>query len=243
MAFIAAYVDRVSVEGLRWGVQPICRVLTEHGCKIAPSTYYAFTTGARSARSVCDEARLVQVRRVFAACGKRYGADKVWWQLHKEGSVVARCTVKRLMKGAGLQGVVRRHGHIRTTTADPDAVRAPDLVKRNFTASRPNELWVVDFTYVHTFIGFVFTAFVTDVFSRRLVGWRTFSSMPTELPLDALEMAVWIRAGHDLTGLVHHSDAGSTPRSGTPTASPSWGYWPPSGASGTASTTLLPRAR
>ncbi len=191
------------------GVQPICRVLTEHGCKIAPSTYYAFTTRAPSARSVCDEARLVQVRRVFAASGNRYGADKVWWQLHKEGSVVARCTVKRLMKGAGLQGVVRRHGHIRTTTADPDAVRAPDLVKRNFTASRPNELWVVDFTYVHTFIGFVFTAFVTDVFSRRLVGWRTFSSMPTELPLDALEMAVWIRAGHDLTGLVHHSDAGS----------------------------------
>ncbi len=113
------------------------------------------------------------------------------------------------MKGARLQGVVRRHGHIRTTTADPDAVRAPDLVKRDFTASRPNKLWVVDFDYVHTFIGFVFTALVTDVFSRRLVGWRTFSSMPTELALDALEMAVWIQAGHDLTGLVHHSDAGS----------------------------------
>ena len=98
---------------------------------------------------------------------------------------------------------------MRTTIADPKAVRPPDLVKRNFTASRPNQLWVVDFTYVHTFIGFVFTAFVTDVFSRRIVGWRTFSSMPTQLPLDALEMAVWVRGGHDLAGLVHHSDAGS----------------------------------
>lgn len=209
MAFIAAHIDRLSVDGLRWGVQPICRVLTEHGCKIAPSTYYAFSTRPASARSISDAAMLVDIRRVFTASGNRYGADKVWWKLHREGSTVARCTVERLMKDAGLQGVVRRHGHIRTTKADVNATRPPDLVKRNFTASRPNGLWVVDFTYVHTFSGFVFTAFVTDVFSRRLVGWRTFSTMPTDLPLDALEMAVWIRAGHDLTGLVHHSDAGS----------------------------------
>ena len=209
MAFITAHVDRLSVDGLRWGVQPICRVLSEHGVPIAPSTYYAFTTRPPSARSRADEVMLVQVRRVFNASGNRYGADKVWWKLHKERIVVARCTVERLMKGAGLHGVVRTHGHVRTTVADPAAVRPPDLVKRDFTATRPNQLWVVDFTYVHTFIGFVFTAFVTDVFSRRLVGWRTFSTMPTQLPLDALEMAVWIRAGHDLTGLVHHSDAGS----------------------------------
>lgn len=209
MAFIAAHADRRSVDGLRWGVQPICRVLTEHGCKIAPSTYYAFTSRPPSPRSLADEARLVEIRRVFTASGNRYGADKVWWKLHREGIVVARCTVERLMRAAGLQGVVRQHGHVRTTTADPAAVRPPDLVKRNFTAARPNELWVVDFTYVHTLSGFVFTAFVTDVFSRRLVGWRTVSSMLTDLPLDALERAVWIRAGHDLSGLVHHSDAGS----------------------------------
>jgi putative transposase len=199
----------VSVDGLRWGVQPICKVLTEHGVPIAPSTYYASLTRPASPRSRSDELMLVEIGRVFAASGKRYGADKVWWKLNREGITVARCTVERLMRVAGLHGVLRRKGHLRTTTPDPKAVRPPDLVKRDFTASRPDELWVVDFTYVRTYIGFVFTAFVTDVFSRRLIGWRTFDSMPTELPLDALEMAVWIRAGHDLTGLVHHSDAGS----------------------------------
>lgn len=209
MAFITAHVDRRSVDGLRWGVQPICRVLSEHGVPIAPSSYYAFNSRPRSARSLADEQTLLLISDVFAKSGKRYGADKVWWKLGKDGHKTARCTVERLMKAAGLRGVVRRHGHVRTTVADPAATRPADLVKRDFTATRPNALWVVDLTYVHTFIGFVFTAFVTDVFSRRLVGWRTFSSMPTQLPLDALEMAVWIRAGHDLTGLVHHSDAGS----------------------------------
>ncbi len=145
MAFIAAHVDRQSVDGLRWGAQPICRVLSEHGVPIAPSTYYAFTTRAPSARSISDEVMLAEVRRVFSGSGNRYGADKVWWKLHREGIVVARCTIERLMKDSGLQGVVRRHGHIRTTTPDADAVRPPDLVKRDFTATRPNELWVVDF--------------------------------------------------------------------------------------------------
>jgi putative transposase len=208
VAFIAAHADRESVDGLRWGVQPICRVLTEHGCKIAPSTFYAFRSRPPSARHRSDELMLIEVRRVHDGSGRRYGADKVWWKLNKDGIAVARCTVERLMKDAGLQGVIRSR-QVRTTTADAKAVRAPDLVKRNFTATRPNRLWVVDFTYVHTFIGFVFTAFVSDVFSRRIVGWRTFSAMPTQLPLDALEMAVWVRGGHDLTGLVHHSDAGS----------------------------------
>lgn len=206
MEFIAAHANRESADGLRWGVQPICRVLTEHGCKIAPSTYYAFLTRAPSARDQSDELMAVEVDRVFKASRNRYGADKVWWKLNKEGVAVARCTVERLMKAADLKGVLRRHGHLRTTTSGPSAARPPDLVKRNFTATRPNQLWVVDFTYVHTFIGFVFTAFVSDVFSRRIVGWRTFSTMPTQLPLDALEMAVWVRQGHDLTGLVHHSD-------------------------------------
>ncbi len=198
---------------VRFGVQPICRVLTEHGRKIAPSTYYAHHTRPASARSVSDVALLVEIRRVHSdrQLGRGlYGVRKVWHQLRREGTVVARCTVERLMKAAGLHGIRRGKPFI-TTRPDPAAVRPPDLVDRNFTASRPNQLWIVDFTYVATWSGMAFTAFVTDVFSRRIVGWRTAPSMPTELPLDALEMALWTRAraGHDVGGVVHHSDAGS----------------------------------
>ena len=141
-----------------------------------------------------------------------YGARKVWHQLKREGHAVPRCQVERLMRQAGLEGARRGRKAIRTTQQDAAlVVRPPDLVDRNFKASRPNELWVVDFTYVATWSGMCFTAFVTDVFSRRIVGWRTHSSMPTALPLDALEMALWTRArnGEDVDGLVHHSDAGS----------------------------------
>jgi putative transposase len=122
---------------------------------------------------------------------------------------VARCTVERLMRANGLKGVRRGKGFV-TTRPDEAATRPPDHVQRHFVASRPNELWVVDFTYVPIWSGFGFTAFVTDVYSRRIVGWRTASRMPTELPLDALEMALWVRgrAGHDVTGVTHHSDAG-----------------------------------
>lgn len=139
-----------------------------------------------------------------------YGAEKVWRQLQRENIAVARCTVERLMRQAGLRGV-RRGRQFVTTKPDAAAARPPDLVGRNFHAERPNALWVVDFTYVPCWSGMAFTAFVSDVFSRRIVGWRTATSMPTELPLDALEMALWIRArdGKSVDGLIHHSDAGS----------------------------------
>jgi putative transposase len=190
---------------------PICRVLTEHGCKIAPRTYYAFKARPPSARSVADEQLLVEVRRVHTASrGGLYGVRKVWHQLLNEGIEVGREHVARLMKAEGLQGV-RRGAAPRTTTPDDAAVRPDDLVDRQFSASKPNELWIVDFTYVATFAGFVYVAFAIDVFSRMIVGWRAAKSMTTDLPLDALDMALWHRGrhGHTVDGLIHHSDAGS----------------------------------
>jgi putative transposase len=197
----------------RFGVEPMCRVLTEHGVHIAPSTYYAAKVRPPSARSTADAALLVEIERVHSSPGigrGLYGARKVWHQLRREGFAVARCTVERLMRVNGLQGA-RRGRRFVTTKADRAAARPPDLVERDFAATRPNELWVVDFTYVPTWSGTAFTAFVSDVFSRRIVGWRTAASMPTELPLDALEMALWVRAraGEAVKGLVHHSDAGT----------------------------------
>jgi len=197
----------------RFGVEPICRVLSEHGCPIAPSTYYAHRARPASARSVRDAEVLVEITRVHLdpKIGRGlYGVRKVWHQLRREGHRVPRCQVERLMRGAGLRGV-RRGKRFVTTRPDTAASRPPDLVNRDFSAVRPNALWLVDFTYVATWAGMAFTAFVADAFSHRIVGWRTASSMPTELPLDALEMALWTRsrAGQAIDGLVHHSDAGS----------------------------------
>jgi putative transposase len=196
-----------------FGVEPICRVLTEHGAQIAPSTYYAARSRPPSPRALRDADLLVQIERIFydRDLGRGlYGARKVWLQLRREGIDAARCTVERLMRSGGLRGV-RRGKQVVTTRADTAANRPPDLVQRNFHAERPNALWVVDLTYVPTWSGMVFTAFVTDVFSRRIVGWRCAASMPTQLPLDALEMALWVRArtGQSVAGLVHHSDAGA----------------------------------
>ena len=195
----------------RFGVAPICRVLTEHGVGIAPSSYYAYRRRPPSIRAVREVELLGEIVRVWAGPGRsRYGADKVWRQLQAEGIVVARCTVERLMRHAGLVGVSR--GVVRRTTiGDLSAVRPPDLVDRAFCAEHPNALWVVDFTYASTWSGTAYTAFAIDVYSRRIVGWRTASSMPAALPLDALEMALDLRArrDEDVTGLVHHSDAGS----------------------------------
>ena len=206
-------VEFIDAHKARFGVEPICRVLTEHAVKIAPSTYYAARSRRPSPRAVRDEQLLVEIRRVHSdpKIGRGlYGARKVWQQMRREGIGVPRCRVERLMRTAGLGGI-RRGRQVLTTRADPAAARPPDLVNRNFRAERPNALWVVDFTYVPTWSGTAFTAFVCDVFSRRIVGWRTASSMPTELPLDALEMAIWIRAraGQHVQGVVHHSDAGS----------------------------------
>lgn len=139
------------------------------------------------------------------------GVRKMWHYLKRDGHKVPRCTVERLMRRLGLKGVVRGGYKVVTTRPDPAARRPPDLVNRNFTASEPDKVWVVDFTYVPTWEGTGFTAFVQDVYSRRLVGWRVASRMPVDLPLDALEMALWIRGrdGHDPSGVIHHSDAGS----------------------------------
>jgi len=135
-----------------------------------------------------------------------YGARKVWRQMNREGIRVARCTVERLMRRLGIKGVVRGR-RCRTTISDAAAVRPLDLVNRDFRATRPNQLWVADLTYVATWIGFVYVAFITDVFARRIVGWRVSNSMRTELVLDALEQAIWARKGAE--GVIHHSDRGS----------------------------------
>jgi len=210
---VSAFIDAHRVT---FGVAPICRVLSQHGVPIAPETYYARRRRPRSARAGRDERVLVEIVRVHtAARGGLYGARKVYHQLRREGvlvegTAVARCTVERLMRTHGLVGV-RRGRRVRTTTPDTTAVRPADLVKRQFTATAPNQLWVVDFTYVATWSGFVYVAFAVDVFSRMIVGWRAARTMKTDLPLDALDMALWHRgrAGHDVHGLIHHSDAGS----------------------------------
>jgi putative transposase len=193
----------------KFGVAPICRVLTEHGLKIAPSTYYDAKARRPSKRDLRDEDLKVHMARVHAENYGVYGPRKVWLQLNREGIEVARCTVERLMKDLGLQGI-RRGKKWKTTTADPAATRPADLVKRRFNSTRPNALWVADFTYVATWVGVVYVAFVIHAYARRILGWRAASSMRTQLVLDALEQAVWVRRreGADLVGLVYHSDAG-----------------------------------
>jgi transposase InsO family protein len=183
----------------RYGVEPICRVLP-----IAPSTYYAATRRPASARAVRDAKLKAEIARVHAEQFGVYGARKVWRQLHREGISVARCTVERLMHELDLQGV-RRGKTRRTTTPDATAPRPADLVARDFSATRPNQLWVADLTYVATWSGFVYVALVIDAFSRMLVGWQASRSLRTDLALDALEMAIWRRQA-GLEGLVHHSD-------------------------------------
>ena len=194
-----------------FGVEPICRVLSEHGCPIAPSTYYDTVRRPRPARAVRDEQLKAAIGRVHAANFGVYGARKVWLALNREGTVVARCTVERLMRELGLAGA-RRGSQRRTTVADPAAVRPADLVKRRFSPPAPDRLWVADFTYVPTWSGMVYVAFVIDAYSRRILGWRTATSMRTALVLDALEQALCARnrdGRGSLAGLVHHTDAGS----------------------------------
>jgi transposase InsO family protein len=188
------------------GVEPICRELP-----IAPSQYYAYK--AREAdparlppRLQRDRALAPQIQRVHQENFGVYGARKVWRQLGRESIGVARCTVERLMRSLGLRGAVRGR-KCRTTRGDERLERPLDRVKRQFLASRPNALWVADFTYVATWSGFVYVAFVIDVFARRIIGWRASRSMHAELVLDALEQAVWSRSG--ISGVVHHSDRGS----------------------------------
>ena len=189
-----------------YGVEPICRVL-----RIAPSTWYQHARckadpGFRSKREKEDERLCKEIARVHAANFGVYGARKVWLQLNREGFSIGRDRVARLMRRLGLEGVVRSKA-VRTTVPDKAAACPFHLVNRHFHAPAPNKLWVSDFTYVSTWGGFVYVAFIIDVFSRRIVGWRVASSRKTELVLDALEQALWAR--NDPQGLIHHSDRGS----------------------------------
>jgi transposase InsO family protein len=193
----------------RFGVEPICAVLP-----IAPSTYFLHKAqeqdaAKRSPRAQRDEELRVALRRVWDEHRQVYGPRKVWRQLRREGHRVARCTVERLMRQMGLQGAVRGRAWVVTTRSEAAVDRPADLVDRRFTASRPNQLWVADFTYVATWRGFVYVAFVIDVFARRIVGWRVAASLRTEFVLDALEQAIYDRCGAGIDGLVHHSDRGT----------------------------------
>ena len=195
MAYIDAYRDR-------FGVEPIC-----HTLEVAPSTYYSAKSRPPCRRAVRDRELIAHIRRVFEDNYGVYGARKVWRQLNREEIPVARCTVERLMRRAGLAGRVRGSRR-RTTVSDPAGERPSDLVERAFAASAPNQLWVADITYVATWSGFAYVAFVTDVFSRAIVGWRVANTLRADLALDALEMAIWARKEEEFPGLVHHSDRG-----------------------------------
>ncbi len=187
------------------GVEPICAVLP-----IALSTYYEAKARARDpsripARAQREAALRPEIQRVFDATRQRYGGKKVWKDLRREGRLVARCTVQRVYKAMGLRGILRGR-RMTTTIPEPLAHRPQDLVQRNFTATRPNQLWVSDVTYVATWRGFVYVAFVTDAFSRRIVGWRAPTSLRSDLALDALEQALYDRETD--AALIHHSDRG-----------------------------------
>jgi len=187
------------------GVEPICAVL-----QIAPSAYRRYAARRRnpqllSARAQRDAALMSTIERVWNDNLQVYGADKVWKQMNREGVAVARCTVERLMKKRALRGVRRGKG-VRTTIGDPKAPCPLDKVNRRFEAERPNQLWVSDFTYVSTWQGWLYVAFIVDVFARRIVGWRVSTSMTTDFVLDALEQALYDRQPERDSSLIHHSD-------------------------------------
>ena len=200
MAFIDAHREEL-------GVEPICRELA-----IAPSSYREHAArladpGRRPARARRDDEIIDQIKRVHANSFGLYGSRKVWHQLRREGTKVAKCTVERLMRAMGLAGV-RRGKKTITTVRDPKALCPLDKVNREFSVSRPNALWVVDFTYVHTWAGFVYVAFVIDAYARRIVGWKVSTSATAGFVLDALEQAIHARRPSADDGLIHHSDRG-----------------------------------
>ena len=191
------------------GVESICTLLP-----IAPSTYFRHKAqhadpSRRSVRAQRDDELQAMIRRIWTEHFQVYGPRKVWRQMGREGLRVARCRVRRLMRAMGLAGAVRGRAWVTTTQSQTDASRPADLVERNFTATRPNQLWVSDFTYVATWRGFAYVAFVIDVFARRIVGWRASASLRTDLALDALEQAIYDRCDTDTGDLVHHRDRGT----------------------------------
>jgi putative transposase len=190
-----------------FGVEPICRVLP-----IAPATFHRHAAIARNPELASDRVRqdgsdFEEIRRVYDKSRGRYGARKVWHQLRRDQHDIARCTVERLMREHGLQGVTR--GKKKTTIPDPAQSCPDDKVNRQFIADAPNQLWVSDFTYVSTWTGMVYVAFVIDVFARKIVGWRVSTSMTTGFVLDALNQAICQRCPAEGSGLIHHSDRGS----------------------------------
>ena len=200
IGFIDAHKDQ-------YGIEPMCKQLP-----IAVSTYYEHKERAsdpdrQSNRTLRDRYLKAEIQRVWDENLQVYGAKKVWRQLKREGFVVARCTVERLMKQMDIQGVRRGGSKCWTTISDANQDKPADLVNRQFVADRPNQLWVADITFVATWSGFVYVAFVTDVYSRAIVGWRVSRSLRTELVLDALEQAIWARK--ETKNLIHHSDRGS----------------------------------
>jgi putative transposase len=194
------------------GVEPICAVLEGTAAHIAPSTFYAHTSPSRqpSRRAVRDGRLVKEIKRVHTSNLGVYGARKVWAELRRQGHPVARCTVERLMRAEGLRGIGRDKTRKTTITDRSQTPRPQDKVERRFTAAAPNTLWVADLTYVRTHAGWVYAAFVTDVFSRMVVGWQVSTSLRTDLALDALDMGLWARrrASQDVAGLIHHSDRG-----------------------------------
>ena len=190
----------------RFGVEPICRTLD-----VSASAYYRRATGERSERAVEDERLLGRIRELHAENYFAYGYRRMWKALGRAGEQVPRCRVQRLMATSGIQGAKRRGKPWRTTTPDPEARRRPDLVARDFTVSAPNRLWVADLSYLRSWQGLVFFAFVLDAFSRMVVGWQLAQNMRTTLVLDALRMALGQRTPGADVALVHHSDRGSQP--------------------------------
>ena len=199
MEVIVGFIDENRDE---LGVEPICRDL-----QVAPSTYYAAKSRPLSARAVRDAVMIPILLTIWKANYSVYGAHKLWKAARRAGHDIGRDQVARLMRQAGIRGV-KRGRRVITTRRDDSAPRSPDLVKRNFTAERPNALWVTDLTYVPTWSGVAYVCFIVDAFSRMIVGWRVASHMRTDMVLDALEMARWSR-GTMLEGLIAHSDAGS----------------------------------
>ncbi len=203
-------VDYIDQHREAFGVEPICTVLKDADVPIAPSTYYAAKARGPSARSVRDAALITDINIAHRANLGVYGARKVHAELNRKGLAVARCTVERLMRAEGLRGIAREKTRKTTTGDGAETDRPEDLVNREFAATGPNQLWVADLTYVRTHAGWTYVAFVLDVFSRLVVGWQVSTSLRTDLALDALDMGLWSRqrAGHDVSGLVHHSDRG-----------------------------------
>ena len=198
---MSAFIDH---ERERFAVELICRTLG-----VSASAYYERAKGERSARSIEDERLLARIRKVHAENYEAYGYRRTWKALLREGETAPRCQVQRLMRAAGIRGAKRRGKPWRTTTPDPQAHRRPDLVERDFTASAPNQLWVADLTYLRSWEGVVFLAFVLDVFSRMVVGWQLATHMRTDLVLEALQMALHGRGPGADVELIHHSDRGS----------------------------------